>query len=144
MGQANITKTVIIFVHYFYCFTVSFVGIWPILWSKSWLDSLVKLDVIWLLCHICNGFNSEMGCRLESGICAYTVHYSDVIMGAIASQITSIASVYSTVYSGADQRKHQSSVSLAFVGGIHRWPVNSPRKWPVTRKRFPFDEVIMV
>ena len=51
--------------------------------------------------------------------------------------------VYSAVYSGADQRKHQSSASLAFVRGIHRWPVNSPHKWPVTRKMFPFDDVIM-
>ena len=46
-------------------------------------------------------------------------------------------------YSAADQRKHQSSASLAFVRGIHRWPVNSPHKWPVTRKMFPFDDVIM-
>ena len=51
--------------------------------------------------------------------------------------------VYSTVYSGSNQRKHQSSSSLAFVRGIHRWPVNSPHKWPVTRKMFPFDDVIM-
>ena len=50
--------------------------------------------------------------------------------------------VYSTVYSGADQRKHQSSASLAFVRRIHRWPVNSPHKEPVTRKMFPFDDVI--
>ena len=47
-------------------------------------------------------------------------HYIDVIMGTIASQITSLTIVYSTVYSGADQRKHQSSASLAFVRGIHR------------------------
>ena len=65
-------------------------------------------------------------------------------MGAIASQITSLTIVYSTVYSDADQRKHQSSASLAFVWGIHRGPVNSPHKWPVTRKMFPFDDVIMV
>ena len=45
-------------------------------------------------------------------------------MGAIASQITSLTIVYSTAYSGADQRKHQSSVSLAFVRGIHRSPVS--------------------
>ena len=64
-------------------------------------------------------------------------------MTTIASQITSLAIVYSIVYSGADQRKHQSFASLAFVRGIHRWPVNSPRKWPVTRKMFPFDDVIM-
>ena len=47
-------------------------------------------------------------------------HYSDVIMSTIASLITSLAVVYSTVYSDADQRKHQSSASLAFVWGIHR------------------------
>ena len=70
-------------------------------------------------------------------------HYNDVIMGSIASQITSLTIVYSTVYSSADQRKHQSSASLAFVRGIHREPVNSPHKWPVTRKMFPFDDVIM-
>ena len=64
-------------------------------------------------------------------------------MGAIASQITSLTIVYSTVYSDADQWKHQSSASLAFVRGIHRGPVNSPHKWPVTRKMFPFDDVIM-
>ena len=65
-------------------------------------------------------------------------------MGAIASQITSLAIAYSTVYSDADQRKHQSSASLAFVWGIHRGPVNSPHKWPVTRKMFLFDDVIMI
>ena len=70
-------------------------------------------------------------------------HYSDVIMGAMASQITSLTIVYSTVYSSADQIKHQSSASLTFVGGIHRWPVNSLHKWPVTRKKIPFDDVIM-
>ena len=64
------------------------------------------------------------------------IHYSDVIMSTIASQITSLTIVYSTVYSDADQRKHQSSASLAFVRGIHRGPVNSPHKWPVTRKCF--------
>ena len=70
-------------------------------------------------------------------------HYCDVIMGENASQTTSLTIVYSIVYSDADQRKHQSSASLAFVRGIHRGPVNSPHKWPVTRKMFPFDDVIM-
>ena len=70
-------------------------------------------------------------------------HYSDVIMGTVASQITSLTIVYSTVYSGKDQRKHQSSASLAFVRGIHWGPVNSPHKRPVTWKMFPFDDVIM-
>ena len=71
-------------------------------------------------------------------------HYGDVIISTIASQITSLTIVYSTVYSDVVQRKHQSSVSLAFVRGIHRGPVNSPHKWPVTRKMFPFDDVIML
>ena len=73
----------------------------------------------------------------------YLQYYSDVTMGTMASQITSLTIVYWTVYSGADQRKHQSCASLAFVWGIHRWPVNSPHKLPVTRKMFPFDDVIM-
>ena len=71
-------------------------------------------------------------------------HYNDVIIGTRVSQITSLTIVYSTVYSGADQRKHQSSASLAFVRGIHRGPVNSPHKGPVTQKKFSFDDVIMI
>ena len=58
-----------------------------------------------------------------SWICKCTCqifHYIDVIMTTMASQITSLSIVYSTVYSDADQRKHQSSASLAFVWGIHR------------------------
>ena len=70
-------------------------------------------------------------------------HYCDVILVATASQITSLTSVCSTFYSDAVQRKHQIYASLAFVRGIHRGPVNSPHKWPVTRKMFPFDDVIM-
>ena len=61
----------------------------------------------------------------------------------IASQITGVSIVYSTVCSSADQRKHQNSASLAFVRGIHRWPVNSSHKGPVKLKMFPFDDVIM-
>ena len=64
-------------------------------------------------------------------------------MSAMAFQITSLTIVYSTIYSGVDQRKYQSSASLACVRGLHRWPVNSPHKDPVTRKMFPFDDVIM-
>ena len=70
-------------------------------------------------------------------------YYNDVIMGALVSQITSLTIVYSTVHSIADQRKHLSSAALAFVRGIHRGPVNSPHKGPVTRKMFSFDDVIM-
>ena len=65
-------------------------------------------------------------------------------MTMLASQITSLTVVYSIVYLGVNQRKHQSSASLAFVREIHRKPVNFPHKWPVTRKMFPFDDVIMI
>ena len=65
-------------------------------------------------------------------------------MGAMASQITNLTIIFSTVYSGADQRKYHSSASLAFVRGIRRWPVNSPHKWHVTRKMLTFDDIIML
>ena len=71
-------------------------------------------------------------------------HYSDVIMGAMASQITGVSIIYSTVDSVSNQGKPQRSSSLAFVRGIHRTPVNSPHKGPVTRKMSPFDDVIMI
>ena len=74
-----------------------------------------------------------MPCLLVS--CSST-HYNDIMMGAMPSQITSLTIVFSTVYLDTDQRKHQSSTSLAFVRGIHQKPVNSPHKWPVTRKCF--------
>ena len=64
-------------------------------------------------------------------------------MGTMASQIISLTIVYSTVYSGEDQRKHQRFASLAFGRGIHSSPVKSPHKWSVTPKMFPFDDVIM-
>ena len=70
-------------------------------------------------------------------------HYSDVIMGVMASQITSLTIVYSTAHSGADQRKHQSSAWLVFVRGIRRSPVNSRHTGPVTRNMFISDDVIM-
>ena len=69
--------------------------------------------------------------------------YNDAIMGAITYQITSLTIVFSAVYSRANQRKHQRSASLALMLGIHRWLVNSPHKWPVTRKMFTFDNVVM-
>ena len=70
-------------------------------------------------------------------------HNGDVMMGAMASRIT-VSIVCTIVCSGADERKHQSFARLAFVRGIHRWPVNSPHKKPETRKMFPFDDVIML
>ena len=84
------------------------------------------------------------------GLCQFCIwrshmsstHNNDVIMSAMASQITPVSIVCSTVCSGTDKRKHQSSASLAFVRRIHRWPVNSPHKEQVTRKMFPLNDVI--
>ena len=88
-----------------------------------------------LICLIIQQFDRRFSCR---GTCRFN---SDVIMGAMASQITSVSIVYSTVCSGTDQRKRRSSASLAFVGGIPRC---IPRtKGQVTRKMSPFDDVIM-
>ena len=70
-------------------------------------------------------------CLLKMRSLFTNYHYSDVIIGAMASQITNLKVVCSTT----DERKHQSSASLAFERGIHRWPVNSPYKGPVTRKK---------
>ena len=87
-------------------------------------------------------------CRAQRCFCTTSrhslIHYFDVITSAVASQITSLTIVYPTLYQDADQSKYQSSASLAFVWGIHRGPVNSPHKWPVTRKMLPFDDVIML
>ena len=80
---------------------------------------------------------------LPSWMAPTLIHYNDALMSLMASQITSLTIVCSAGYSGADQRKHQSSASLGFVLGIHRWPVNTPHKGPVRRKLFPFDYVIM-
>ena len=108
-------------------------------------------DNVMLLAFCICGENAGESASLNAGsvirnigvFVALLDHYDDVIMSAIASLITSLTIVYSTVYSDVDQRKHQSSASLAFVWVIHRGPVNSPHKWPVTRKMFPFDDVIM-
>ena len=75
-------------------------------------------------------------CRLQN----CSIHYNDVIISASANQQPHDCLPF---IQGADQRKHQSSASLAFVKGIHRSPVNCPHKGPVTRKMFPFDDVIM-
>ena len=59
-------------------------------------------------------------------------HYSDVMMGGMASQITSLTNMLSTVYSGADQRKYQSSAPIAFVWG--NWCL----KWAIRYNRIKF------
>ena len=71
-------------------------------------------------------WSAQWSIQWTNEICVCYSHYCGVIMGATASQITSLTIVYSTVYSDADQRKHQGSASLAFVRGIHRGPVQFP------------------
>ena len=109
-------------------------SLWLLWWPPT--GSSMFMVVVMLLIY------SVLHCLYSVGNKIIT-HYDDVIMSAIASQITSLMIVYSIVYSDADQGNHQSSASLAFVWGIHRGPVNSPHEWPVTRKMFPFDDVIM-
>ena len=106
--------------------------------NQVFRESYNQQSIVWLLRH----------CLLRSQVnnSSYnigSVHYSDVIVSATASQITSVSIVCSLVCSGADQRKHQSPASLAFVRGIHRWLLVSGQKGPVTRKVFLFDDVIM-
>ena len=130
---------------------------------KKLMFGPLNIDALRRICSFCYCVNVSLK-RITTGSCNHwrwcvvwkswqyhdmgtfstsLAHYDDVIMSTIASQITSLAIVYSTIYSRADQSKLQSSASLAFVWGIHRGPVNSPQKWPVTRKMFPFDDVIM-
>ena len=101
--------------------------------------SLSPSTLLTISCYLfsCDLFPTQ-NCYL-SAVTFFPVHYSNATISVMVSQITSLM----IVYSGADQRKHQSSASLAFVRGIHRWPVNSLHKGPVTQKRIPFDDVIM-
>ena len=119
--------------------------------TEGWSDAITRkcLECRWLLRRSGSLFGNRIyRPQIRNGSCVALhqgclVHYGDVIMGAIASQITSLTIVYSTIYLNADQGKHQRSASLAFLWGIHRRPVNSPLQWPLTRKMFPFDDVIM-
>ena len=110
--------------------------------KHGWIFPQLYMDGKGSFVHNCDSI-SLINNTLVQSLALYWRHYNAVIMGAIASQINSLTVVYSIVYSDADQRKHQSSASLAFVREIHRRPANSPHKRPVTRKMFPFDEVIM-
>ena len=96
-----------------------------------------------LLFYCCVLLEIKLTTTTIDGSMRVRLHYSDVIMSAMVTQITGVSIVCSIVGSGAYQGKHQRSTSLAFVRGIHRWLVNSPHKGPVTRKMFPFDDVMM-
>ena len=127
------------FTDYIINYAHGFAGLCIVAYHQSLMDARDEFT------HIFQGCFTGTGAIVRLPQCqwSYPDHYGDVIMGAIASQITSLTIVYSTVYSDADQRKHQSSALLAFVRGIHRWPVNSPHKGPVRQKMFPFDDAIM-
>ena len=120
-------------------------------WLMSWTGSqgcfsmLGKQNVI-LWCWMCMG-----GCNIlhfvirfhELVIIILYIYGSLLHAKQLSKQSTSLGGCCG-VYSGADQRKPQSSASLAFVWEIHRWAVNSPHKWLVMQKMFPFDDVIML
>ena len=141
-----------------YALTWSFYSQYRILLSRVKFDSVVASSfkrsnggLVWFIMQQnyhhskswLNWYGRNLWYSSSVILCNGNCHYNDVIMDAIASQITSLTIVYSADYYDADQRKHQNSASLAFMRGIHRGPVNSPHKWPVTRKMFPFDDVIM-
>ena len=120
--------------------------IWCFLLStpKQTAEQTIEAPVIWddialiitsLWCSAVRCISPIDHCRTHWSLLHMDQHYNDVIVGSIASQITSLASVDSTVYSGVDQRKHKSSAWLALVWGIHQGPVNP--QWPVTRKMLP-------
>ena len=106
---------------------------WPFIWAITFQELFTQFTALFCCLYV-----------LIDLFISFRHHYNDVIMSTMASQITSLTVVYSSVYSVADERKHQSSVSLAFVRGIRRRPVNSPYKGLVTRKMFLFDDAIMI
>ena len=126
--------------------------------AQSMKTRFIVFNIMETLVHLmscvnkntCNGIRclSELEIRSLFWANTYTVgfmlvRWSDLIMGAVVYQIISLTIFHSTVYTGASQSKHQNSVSLAFVLRIHLWLMNSPHKWLVTRKMFPFDDVII-
>ena len=107
-------------------------------WLSAQLPAnLKRLGMYCLLCYCI------LSLRLMQCVIGVELHYGDVIMGAMATQITSLTIVYFNLLFRHNSCKHQSSASLAFVRGISRWLANSPHKWPVKRKMFPLDDVIM-
>ena len=88
--------------------------------NKKLKLSYIYTEYAWIYGTFPASYKSPFNTWRWKGILCRHNHYDDVIMSAIASQIISLTIVYSTVYSDADQRKHQSCASLAFVRGIHR------------------------
>ena len=118
-------------------------------WTSCWIGVAVIWDIRTLTWHCCNSFldSFDLFTHILQERCSYCpstsevmlrlrhrCHSSDVMISAMAPQITGVWIVCSTVFSGIDQRKHQSSASLAFLRRIHRWPMDSPHKGPVMQK----------
>ena len=126
--------------------------------SRQWFNSLRLMNVLSASCAKMFKYTNSFQKRLQKRSSYFTLvlamqhmngrapihHYNDVIMSLMAYLIISLTIVYPSINSVTDQRKHQSSATLAFGQGIHRWPVNFQHKWPVTREIFPFDNVIIL
>ena len=102
-------------------------------WYYKWQDGTL------IFLHIKEIYLCLIDWNMESHSKIHWNHCNNVI-SAVASKITGVSIVCKTVSTGSDERKHQSSASMAFLRGIHRWPVKSPHKKPLTRKMFPFEE----
>ena len=90
------------------------------------------------------GFSSHRGSYAETVFMAWCLRVvAEFALQWRYNEHDGVFIVCSTVGSRADQRKNQSSPSLVFVRGNHRWPVNSLQKKPATRKIYPFDDIIM-
>ena len=131
--------------------------------SRPWVMNLVSCEMMSWNINPIHKLKVEIGCDESSVIRQYFTTRSHTIMQhfwcsfLVLITMTSLWTRWrlkspassrlftplSPLIQGADQRKCQSSASLAFVRGIHRGPVNSPHKGPVTQKMFPFDDVIM-
>ena len=103
-------------------------------WNSHQSDILVMFHIV---------DTQQQTCTVDKQFNHWIFHYIDVIMSAIASEITSLAIVYSTVYSVSDQRKKTKLCVTILCEGNSPVTVNSPHEGPVARKMFPFDDVIM-
>ena len=95
---------------------------WNISWggSNNWIHLSYIVNGCW-----CSGEENARPISIHD--IELVIHYLDVIISAMASQIVGVSIVCSTVCSGADQRNHQSSALVAFVMGIHHWPSQRAR-----------------
>ena len=109
-----------------------------------WFSHILRssFDYIWKFVN--TDFLSASEVALNDTHEKTALHYSDIMMGAIASQITSPTIFYSTDYSDAEQRKRQTPRHWPLCGEFLPGTGEFPHKWPVTRKMFPFDDVIMI